>query len=105
MPAVFGSHATSSPSRCSWLSSHTKATADHRSPTASSGSRNLAVEIGTRMLQVRGNLTQAYDDVLTAPVVAVLNELAPLDADRRAIMQSRLERRDRRRQRRERIAF
>jgi len=57
------------------------------------------------MLQVRGNLTQAYDDVLTAPVVAVLNELAPLDADRRAIMQSRLERRDRRRQRRERIAF
>jgi malate synthase len=57
------------------------------------------------MLQIRGNLTKTYDDVLTPAAVEVLNALAPLDADRRAIMQARLDRRNGRRQRRERIAF
>jgi malate synthase len=57
------------------------------------------------MLQIRGSLTSTYSDVLTPDVIAVLNELAPLDAERRAIMQARLDRRSRRQQRRERIAF
>jgi len=57
------------------------------------------------MLQVRGNLARVYDDVLTSEALAVLNALAPLDADRRGVMQARLDRRAGRRQRRERIAF
>jgi malate synthase len=57
------------------------------------------------MLQVRGNLTSTYEDVLTRDALAVLNELAPFDAERRAVMQARLERRSRRQQRRERISF
>src|ERR1043165_5294445 len=57
------------------------------------------------MLQIRGNLTKTYDDVLTAEVLDAINALAPLDADRRALMQARLDRRSGRRQRRERIAF
>jgi malate synthase len=57
------------------------------------------------MLQVRGNLTATYDDVLTSEAIDVLNAMAPLDADRRAIMQARLDRRKRRQQRLERIAF
>jgi len=55
------------------------------------------------MLQVRGNLTHTYDDVLTSKVIAVLNELAPLDVERRALMQARLDRRSRRQQQKERI--
>ena len=57
------------------------------------------------MLQWRGNVMKTYDDVLTAPVVAVLNALAPLDVDRRALMQARLDRRAGRHQRREPIRF
>src|SRR6266853_1378700 len=57
------------------------------------------------MLQVRGNLARVYDDVLTSEALAVLNALAPLDADRRGVMQARLDRRAGRQQRRERIAF
>jgi hypothetical protein len=51
------------------------------------------------MMRWRGNVRTAYDDVLTADVVAALEALAPLDADRRALMQARLDRRAARRQR------
>src|SRR5262245_27736555 len=57
------------------------------------------------MLQVRGNLTTTYGDVLTSKVLTVLNELAPFDVVRRAIVQARLDRRSRRQQRHERIGF
>jgi malate synthase len=57
------------------------------------------------MLQLRGNLTKSYDDVLTPDVIEALNALAPIDADRRQIMQARLDRRRGRQQRHERIAF
>ncbi len=57
------------------------------------------------MLQVRGNLAKTYDDILRAEVIDVLNALAPLDVDRRAIMQARLDRRARRQHRRERVGF
>src|SRR5215471_2869795 len=61
--------------------------------------------VQTLMLQVRGNLTTTYGDVLTSKVLTVLNELAPFDVVRRAIMQARLDRRNRRQQRHERIGF
>src|SRR5215831_13062494 len=57
------------------------------------------------MLQVRGNLTNTYGDVLTSDAVAVLNALAPLDVERRALMQARLDRRNGRHHRRERVRF
>jgi malate synthase len=57
------------------------------------------------MLHIRGQLSHAFDDVLTPAAIDLLNALAPLDADRRVLMQDRLDRRNRRRQRRERIAF
>ena len=57
------------------------------------------------MLRWRGNVRTAYGDVLTAEAVAALDELAPFDADRRRLMQARLDRRAARRLRRERIAF
>jgi malate synthase len=57
------------------------------------------------MLQVRGNLTNTYGDVLTSEAVTILNALAPLDVERRALMQARLDRRNTRQQQKERIAF
>jgi len=57
------------------------------------------------MLQLRGNLTSGYNDVLTPEVIGALNAIAPLDADRRQIMHARLERRSGRQRRRERIRF
>ena len=57
------------------------------------------------MLQLRGNLTTSYDDVLTPDAIAALNALAPLDVDRRQLMQARLDRRADRQRRRERIGF
>ncbi len=36
-------------------------------------------------MQWRGNITTAYDDVLTGDVVAALGALAPLDAERRTL--------------------
>jgi malate synthase len=57
------------------------------------------------MLQLRDSLTTAYGDVLTREVIGALNALAPLDVDRRQIMQARLERRNGRQRRRERIRF
>ena len=57
------------------------------------------------MLQLRGNLTISYNDVLTRDALAALNALAPLDVDRRQLMQSRLDRRAERQRRHERINF
>jgi malate synthase len=57
------------------------------------------------MVQLRGNLTGTYDDILGPEVIDVLNALAPFDVERRAIMQARLDRRNRRHQGRERIRF
>jgi malate synthase len=56
-------------------------------------------------MQVRGNLKSEYGDVLTADAVAALDALSRFDADRRALMQTRLDRRRGRQQRRERITF
>ena len=57
------------------------------------------------MLRWRGNVRASYDDVLTSDAVAALEALGPLDVDRRALMQARLDRRAARRARHERIAF
>jgi malate synthase len=57
------------------------------------------------MLEIRGNLSREYEDVLTPAAVGALNALAPLDVDRRALMQARLDRRLDRSRRRERITF
>jgi malate synthase len=57
------------------------------------------------MLQVRGNLATTYDDILRPEILVALNELAPLDLERRAIMQARLDRRSHRHRRRERVRF
>ena len=57
------------------------------------------------MLKLRANITTAYDDVLTPQAIDVLTKLAPLDAERRDVLQGRLDRRARRQQRRERIKF
>jgi malate synthase len=55
--------------------------------------------------QIRANLESAYPDVFTKDVLAALAALAPLDADRKAVMAARLRRRAARAQKRERIAF
>src|SRR5436305_7426932 len=57
------------------------------------------------MLKLRGNITSAYDDVLTPQAIDVLTTLAPLDGERRDVLQARLDRRAQRQQRRERIKF
>src|SRR6187455_3876668 len=57
------------------------------------------------MVEIRPDALAHYPDVLTREAVAALNELAPLDDDRHAVMAARLERRERRAKNRERIAF
>jgi malate synthase len=56
-------------------------------------------------LQVRGDLLRSYDDVFTAEAMAALAALAPLNAPRRALMETRIQRRARRARDRKRIAF
>jgi malate synthase len=58
-----------------------------------------------RPLEIRGNLENAYADVFTPEAVAALEALAGLDADRRALMAARIERRAARARDRQRIAF
>jgi malate synthase len=55
--------------------------------------------------QVRRDIRVDYADVFTAEVEAAIAALAPLDIDRKAIMAARMQRRARRAERRERIAF
>src|SRR6187402_2112636 len=57
------------------------------------------------MLEIRPSARTAYDDVFTKDAIATLEAVAPLDADRKAVMASRLARRARRAQHAERIAF
>ena len=57
------------------------------------------------MLEIRASARTAYDDVFTKDAIATLEAVAPLDADRKAVMAARLARRARRAQLAERIAF
>jgi len=59
----------------------------------------------SRSLAIRGTLETSYPDVFTAEALAALTALAPLDADRKAVMQARIARRAARVRDRVRIAF
>lgn len=61
--------------------------------------------MAARALEIRGNLEQAYADVYTPEAVAALEALARFDADRKAVMAARIERRAARARKKERIAF
>src|SRR5262245_23525178 len=61
--------------------------------------------MATRTLQIRGNLEKEYPDVFTAEAVAALEALANFDTDRKAVMQSRIERRTARARNQERMTF
>jgi malate synthase len=56
-------------------------------------------------LQIRGSLDREYADVLTPAVLTALTALAPLDADRKALMRARIDRRASRAATHERLAF
>ena len=56
-------------------------------------------------LSVRDGVLDSYRDVLTTPALDTIAALAPFDADRRALMRARTERRARRQREHERIAF
>jgi malate synthase len=56
-------------------------------------------------LEIRGNLANAYQDVFTQDALAALAALAALDADRKAIMAARIERRAARARNRQPITF
>jgi malate synthase len=56
-------------------------------------------------LEIRDGLLENYSDVLTPAALDALVALAPLNADRRVLMQARIDRRARRLRDRERIAF
>src|SRR5262249_7624088 len=58
-----------------------------------------------RALEIRSGLQEAYPDVLTAEALAALEALARFDAERKALMASRLARRAARARERRRIAF
>ena len=47
----------------------------------------------TNVFGIRAGVQEGYPDVLTPKALEVLAELAPLDADRKALMRARLERR------------
>jgi malate synthase len=61
--------------------------------------------VAARKLEIRGNLENAYADVFTPEAVAALEALAGLDADRKAVMAARIERRAARARDNQRIAF
>ena len=56
-------------------------------------------------LRVRKGVLESYTDVLTAAALETMTALAPFDADRRALMRARIERRARRQREHERISF
>src|SRR5437870_1661487 len=60
--------------------------------------------MAARMLEIRANLENAYADVFTPEAVAALEALAGLDADRKALMAARIERRAGRARNKQRIA-
>jgi malate synthase len=57
------------------------------------------------MIEIRSAARAAYSDVYTPEAVEALKVLAPFDDDRRAVMASRIERRQARAAKRQRIAF
>src|SRR5215204_5836103 len=57
------------------------------------------------MLEIRASARTAYDDVFTKDAIATLEAVAPLDANRKALMAARLARRARRAHDAERITF
>src|SRR3954452_11010698 len=61
--------------------------------------------MAARKLEIRGNLENAYADVFTPEAVAALEALAGLDANRKALMAARIERRAARARNKQRIAF
>jgi len=61
--------------------------------------------MAARKLEIRGNLENAYADVFTPEAVAALEALAGLDADRKAVMAARIERRAARARNKQRIDF
>jgi malate synthase len=61
--------------------------------------------MAARKLEIRGNLENAYADVFTPEAVAALEALAGWDADRKAVMATRIERRAARARNQQRIAF
>src|SRR5881394_1746716 len=61
--------------------------------------------MAARKLEIRGNLESTYADVYTPEALAALEALAPLDADRKAVMAARIERRAARARNQQRIAF
>ena len=61
--------------------------------------------MSARKLEFRSNLESAYADVFTPEAVAALDALADLDADRKAVMAARIERRAARAQNKQRISF
>jgi malate synthase len=66
--------------------------------------RRIAAERGIT-LEIRDGVLEKYADVFTPAVVDALRALAPLDAERKAVMASRSQRRRGRADRRERITF
>jgi malate synthase len=61
--------------------------------------------MGTRKLEIRGNLESDYADVFTPEAVVALEALAGLDADRKALLTARTARRTARFRDKKRIAF
>src|SRR5580765_9033600 len=61
--------------------------------------------MGSRRLEVRANLETAYPDVLTKEASTALEALVGFDADRKAIMAARIERRAERARLKRRIGF
>ena len=59
----------------------------------------------TPSLEIRANLETAYADVFTPQALTALEALAPLDADRQALMAARLQRRADRARNKQRITF
>src|SRR5262245_16395847 len=61
--------------------------------------------MAARKLEIRGNLENTYADIFTPEAVAALEALVDLDADRKAVMAARIERRAARARNKQRIAF
>jgi malate synthase len=61
--------------------------------------------MSSRRLQIRGNLEDAHRDVFTPEALRALEALAGLDADRKAIMAARIERRAARARDKQRITY
>lgn len=61
--------------------------------------------MAARKLEIRGNLEHAYADAYTPEAMAALEALAGFDADRKAVMAARIERRAARARDRQRINF